>query len=172
MRLLVAYYSLVGFSVKVVMDGKQSTKDVYATWSLGEPDSLINRSTVLEQVKRHLGVGDWDDSKIELTLSGMVPPGFQPENRASIEPALAAYRAKCVVTLRPKGEIEEYLERCFEVENSLADALNSGDQGYVDGNDVGGGEFRIFCHGKRKEALRKIVDSALCSIDWAETART
>lgn len=165
-----AYYSVTGWSVRTVVGGKRSSKDVQGKWSVGEPDSLEARARVLEEVRRHLGVDQWDDAKIDVGLSGIVPPGFQPENRAGLFNAMAAYRAKCVVTLRPRAGVDDWFDRCSRLESHLAEVLEADDQGFVDGNDVGGGEFRVFCYGKRKPALMSLVREVVGDPDWAKVS--
>lgn len=168
MRPLVAYYLVVGNSVKVTHEGRRVTRDITAKWSLGGLDTLEARAQVLQEVRERLGVTNWDEPKIELSLGGLVPPDMQPENRAEMMVALASFRVQCIVSIPRLGPLAKDVGPCMELECRLAEDLASDDLGYVDGNDIDGALYRIFCYGKRKDRLIERVEAIVKDVDLAE----
>lgn len=135
---------------------------------MGSADSLENRQVVLEEIRRSLGIESWEPSKLSLDLKGLVPAGFHPENKSALYAPLAAFRAKCIVTILPTEPLAQSMDDCFRLEAEIGAALDADDFGYVDGNDVGDGCFRVFCYGRRKAKLIQLVTDVVNRVDWAK----
>lgn len=61
------------------------------------------------------------------------------------------------------------IERAFRLEDALEIALTDSNAGYVDGNEIGGGTFRIFIYGPSPPLLRDTV-TKLVSDHWSLTS--
>jgi hypothetical protein len=81
-----------------------------------------------------------------------------PYQRRNWRPRLAFVSAVVEIHL-PMAESPA--DRYFELEDELTVALESADRGYVDGSDVGQGEFTIFLGGLDEHALLDSVRQLL-----------
>lgn len=61
---------------------------------------------------------------------------------------------------------ESALQQAFLLERRLADALKRANVGYIDGNEIGQGDFAVYLYGPSREALVRVADSTLAD-HWA-----
>jgi hypothetical protein len=54
-------------------------------------------------------------------------------------------------------------DQLFSFEEKLNEALEDSGIGYVDGNDIGQGEFNIYCCGPRKAPLKAFVEKEVAA---------
>ena len=139
-------------------DGIVSKKDLYAVLLTPGPDSPTTRSSILQAVLLKIPGTVQNLDRIEIKLGGMVRADLSVfKETFNLSEPLPAARAKVIVWLKcPDGDIGAF-DRCIAFEEALEANLNSSKLGFVDGHDVGQGEFSIYTYGPRKRPLQDAI---------------
>ena len=160
-RRFATMYMLSEEGLRLPIDGVPTRASLYVKWVDLRPDSVEVRADILAQVARRVGV-DKLPRKVELQLTGVVPAEFAPETEIHVDKAMPNPRARVLAVYR-EYRAEDF-DLCVRFEDGLAKLLGGTEIGFVDGNDIGGGECRVFCFGPRKapllEAVRGYVERA------------
>lgn len=138
-----------------VLNSEGADKDLFARWIEPGPDSEEVRKKILVDIRERAGAVRL--KKVNLRVEAVCRPDLAPDNCLELSAPLPSARAQVIVTFHPKNEAD--LKRCFDFEVALEKELEGSEFGYVDGNDIGGGEFRIFCLGPKKTPLKEAVNA-------------
>lgn len=158
-RSLVTTYRILADGLKIRMpNGMTVVKDLYGKLNTTEPDSADVREKILQRVLDQVGGKVLNPKRIAVDLSSVVPISLANEETFELGDPLPSPRAKVVVRLPcPAGDMKAY-DRCSALEKAIEDGLAGTGVGFVDGHDVGQGEFCIYCFGPRKKPLQDAVD--------------
>jgi hypothetical protein len=139
-------------------DGIVQKKDLYAILLTSDPDSPVTRATILQTVLSRISGTVQNPHVIEIKLGGVVRADVCVfKETFELSDPLPAARAKVVISLKcPEGDISAF-DRCVALEEALEAHLNASKLGFVDGHDVGQGEFNIFVYGPRKKPLQDAI---------------
>ncbi|MFZ4509000.1 MAG: hypothetical protein ACOYON_15030 [Fimbriimonas sp.] len=149
----------------VPVDGEPVRRELYATWTDPRRDSLEVRRSVLDAVVRQASLLKPPPvSSVE--VHAVVPANLAPENKVTLEAPLPAARAKVVI--RRLYSSEEDFAACQRFEEALEAKFEGSPIGYVDGNEVGDGEYDIYLYGPRKAPLVEAVEDAIRgAVGWS-----
>lgn len=140
--------------VKLILDGVEKVCYVYVRWVDSRMDSHELWADIQSQVAKELGIKRLPRAEA-FRLKSVLPRSFAGETEIDVSPALPSARSRVVLHALYKSQAE--LDLCFTFEELLDAHLEGSDIGFVDGNDVGGGEFQIYCHGPKKAPLLEKV---------------
>jgi hypothetical protein len=107
------------------------------------------------------GASDFDLRNLRFSLGGFVPKQFADDDRIVVTQSTSADEIEMKERVRVVFDISHLsrsdLDPYFTFEMNLENHLEAQKVGYVDGNDIGMGEYSIYCFGKQKDELRSVV---------------
>lgn len=159
MPALLTLYSVSCDRFEMTIDGISQKMCFSAHWSHPEADSPQTRKEVLTSIAREIGIQASALKRVQFHIAGYVPERLASENRASVSKALPAARAKCIIEFGFTSMDE--IGRLNAVESHLEQALEKTEVGFVDGNDIEPGLYRIFCFGPKKAPLLSTIENEL-----------
>lgn len=142
--------------------GQVVKKDLYASVLTPLSDSPRTRAEIFKSVLDRIDGVVLNPKGISISLGGMVRADLNVfTDSFDLSDPLPTARAKVVVRLNcPVGDLQAY-DGCVLLEEALDRELQSSKVGFVDGHDVGQGEFCIYAIGPKKKPLRDAVDNFL-----------
>lgn len=153
----VRVYWLAANDVHVRRNGEKQRVDILARFIDSREDSPQVREELCARVAEQIGLKELLASKCMIQVMAICPIKFAGEEYVEVERSLPYGRAKVRVVFR--CEDSSQYESISNFEQHLEDSLAGTEVGYVDGNDVGMGEYCIYCHGPRKQPLVDYVRS-------------
>jgi len=155
---LVTCYQVSCDRCKLIVEGEQVVRTLSGTWVESRQDSLETRRDILQQIAQQLHL-ERPLPPASIEVKSVVPAEFAPETKIKLESPLPAARAKMVITRTYASSAE--LDECFAFEQSLDEVFTDSEDGFVDGNELGGGRYAIFLYGPRKVPLFESVERAI-----------
>ncbi len=115
---------------------------------------------VLKQGEAEVLLAELERAAAQLGLSPSA--GQSPALVAALaEPAAATLESTVIVTLPISND--STFDEAFALEDALQERLEQEGVGYVDGNEVGDGEVRLFCVGTDADLVRAVVAATVRS---------
>lgn len=155
-RELVTVYWGYWTRLKLRKEGTVVPSDVSIRWVDARRDSLELQQEILAWTAAQVGLKKMPPADI-FGLHGVMPKEFAGETRIEVGKSLPSGRAR--VILLAKVATREELDACFAYEERMSEHFHDSEIGYVDGNDVGGGEYQMYVYGPRKGPLRNAVEA-------------
>jgi hypothetical protein len=158
---IVFIHRIEGNHCRAKIGGADVHFDVYATIYDARPDSPELRDQVKALLESASGASDFELRNLRFALGGFVPRQFADEDRIIVARSDAADEAKMKARVRVVFDIsllsKHDLDPYFEFETNLENHLEAVKAGFVDGNDIGMGEYTVYCFGKDKRELKGAV---------------
>lgn len=151
---LVSCFRIEHDRCRVVDAGSVCVRALRARWIDDRRDSVELRRQILVDVSTRCSILD-PLPLTAITLECVVARAFAGEPSVSLEKPLPRARARVVISKRVTSE--EELSECIEYEAQLSEAFAESEIGFVDGNEIGQGEFSIFLFGPRRVPLLHAV---------------
>jgi hypothetical protein len=158
---IVFIHRIEGNHCRAKVGGADAHFDVYATIFDARPDSPEFRDQVKALLESASGAEDFDLRNLRFSLGGFVPRQFADEDRIIVTRSAASDEKEMKARVRVVFDIERLsrhdLDPYFEFETNLENHLEALKVGFVDGNDIGMGEYTVYCFGKDKKELKTVV---------------
>ena len=158
---IVFIHRIEGGHCRAKVGGADVHFDVYATIFDARPDNPEFRDQVKALLENASGATDFDLRNLRFSLGGFVPKQFADEDRIIVTRSAAADETEMKARVRVVFDITHLtrheLDPYFEFETLLENHLEVHKVGFVDGNDIGMGEYTVYCFGKDKKDLKTVV---------------
>jgi hypothetical protein len=158
---IVFIHRIEGSHCRANIGGADVHFDVYATVFDPRPDNPEFRDQVKALLENASGATDFDLRNLRFSLGGFVPRQFADEDRIIVTRSAASEEQEMKARVRVVFDITHLsrhdLDPYFEFETNLENHLEAHKVGFVDGNDIGMGEYCVYCFGKDKKELKRVV---------------
>jgi len=144
---------LNGKDIKIDIHGRKATEEEHS-------DELIEsiRHEVVRKTEQEHGVLI-NPKKVTVELELVLPVHLARGSTYKFSRTLPGSSAKVRIMFRYQSS--QHLEHLMCLEEPLDEYLREDDLGYVDGNELGSGEYEIFCYGPKKAPLLDAVNEWL-----------